>query len=66
VSLKVSGCCRHITVFRHHGPSTFTDPELEWRDDHHLLITYHARPGDLQHCEKLVGQVTIVCTCIPW
>lgn len=66
VSLKGSGCCRHTTVFWHFGPSAFSDPKLEWRDNHQLRITYHARPSDPQQCKKQVGQVTIICTCVPW
>jgi hypothetical protein len=66
VSLKDSGCCRHTTVFWHFGPSALSDPKLEWPDNHHLRITYHARPDDPQECEKQVGQVTIVCTSVPW
>lgn len=66
VTLKQTGCCRHITVFSHSGPSWFDDPKLEWHDSHHLQITYHARPGDPQHCENKVGEITITCTSLPW
>ncbi|MES2222961.1 MAG: hypothetical protein V4587_18570 [Acidobacteriota bacterium] len=66
VTLKHTGCCRHITVFSHNGPSWFDDPKLEWRDNHHLQITYHTRPGDPQHCENKVGEITVTCTSLPW
>jgi hypothetical protein len=66
VTLKHIGCCRHITVFSHSGPSWFDDPKLEWRDNHHLHITYHARLGDPQHCENKVGDITITCASLPW
>jgi hypothetical protein len=66
VTLKHPGCCRHITVFSHSGPSWFDDPKLEWRDNHHLQITYHARLGDPQHCQNKVGEITITCTSLPW
>jgi hypothetical protein len=66
VTLKHPGCCWHITVFSHNGPSWFDDVKVEWLDNRHLHITYHARPGDPQHCEGKVGEVMITCTSSPW
>ena len=66
VTLKHTGCCRHIAVFSHSGPSWFDDPKLEWLDNHNLHISYHARPGDPQHCEDKVGEVIITCASSPW
>lgn len=66
VSIRHSGCCRHTSVFWHAGPSDFDDPKIEWIDNHHLHITYHTRQGDPQHCEKQSGDISIVCTALPW
>lgn len=66
VALKRTGCCRHITVFWHAGPSSLDDVNIEWLDDRHLRLTYHARSGDPQHCEQRVGDVTIICTSLGW
>lgn len=66
VTLKHPGCCRHIRVFSHSGPSWFDDLKLEWRDNHHLQITYHSRLGDPQDCEEKVGAIAITCASLPW
>lgn len=64
VTLKRSGCCRHIPVFSHNGPSSFEDPQIEWVDNKHLRITFHTRPDDPQHCEQHVGDTVITCTAV--
>jgi hypothetical protein len=66
ISLKRTGCCRHIVVFWHNGPSWFDDAKIEWLDNRHLHLTYHARENDPQHCEHQVKDVTIVCTSLPF
>ncbi len=66
VTLKLAGCCRHSKVFAHGGPSEFNDPVVEWLDNRHLKITYHTRPGDSQHCQQRVGEVSIACVSLPW
>jgi hypothetical protein len=66
ISVKHTGCCRHIVVFWHAGPSWFDDPKIEWLANRHLRLTYHARPGDPQHCEQQVGDIAIACIFSPW
>ena len=66
VALKTTGCCRHTTVFWHGGPGSVDDVEIEWLDNHHLQLTYHARYGDSQHCERQVGDITVVCKSAGW
>jgi len=66
VTVQRTGCCRHLAVFSHAGPSWFDDPNVEWLDDQHLRISYHARPADPQHCESQIGDVRIVCLSHPW
>ena len=66
VRLKRLGSCRHTTVFWHAGPSWFDDMKVEWVDNRHLRLTYHARSGDPQHCEPQTGEVTVVCTASDW
>lgn len=65
VALKSSNCCRHTTVFWHSGPSSLEDVQIEWVDNEHLHLTYHARPTDPVGCEGKVGEFTIVCTSLP-
>ena len=66
VTLKKAGCCRHIPVFSHSGPSELNDMTVQWIDENHLHLTYHMRPGDLNHCEPIAEQINIVCTPLPW
>ena len=66
VDLKLTGCCRHTTVFWHGGPSTLDDVKIEWLDNRHLSLTYHARSSDQQHCEQRVREITIVCKSLGW
>jgi hypothetical protein len=66
VALKSSCCCRHTTVFWHGGPSSLDDVQVEWVDNEHLHLSYHARSTDAMHCEQKVGEVTIVCTSLGW
>lgn len=66
VIMKRADCCRHTAVFWHAGPSFFDDPKIEWLDNHHLSITYRTRPGDLQHCERQMGDIAILCVPVPW
>jgi hypothetical protein len=40
--------------------------KIEWLDNRHLSLTYHARPGDKQHCEPQVGEISIACTSLGW
>jgi hypothetical protein len=61
VALKRPGSCGHAPVFWHAGPSSLDDTKIEWLDDHHLSLTYHARSGDRQHCEQRSGEVTVIC-----
>ncbi len=62
VTLKRSGCCQHDPVFWHAGPSWFDDVQIEWLDNRHLHLTYHARRGDAQHCQERVGDTNILCS----
>jgi hypothetical protein len=64
VTLKQPGCCRHVKVFWHMGPTTLDDTKVRWLDRQHLRITYHARTGDPAHCEQRVGEVSITCTAL--
>src|SRR6266480_3396309 len=66
VTLKSPGCCRHVVIFLLAGSSWFDDVRIEWVDDHHLQLTYHARSSDQQHCEQRVGEINIVCTSLEW
>jgi hypothetical protein len=66
VALKPTGCCQHVTVFWHGGPSSLDDVNVEWLDNRHLRLRYHARSDDQQHCEQRVGDVTIVCESLGW
>lgn len=66
VRLKRTGCCRHIGVFWHAGPSWFDDPKIEWLDNRHLRITYHTRTDDPQHCEQQAGDIAVACIASPW
>jgi hypothetical protein len=66
ITLKATGCCRHVPVFWHAGPSYLDDVNMKWQDNRHLRLTYHARSGDPQHCEQRVGEVTIVCISLGW
>jgi hypothetical protein len=65
ITLKRSGCCQHTVVFWHQGPSWFDDPKIDWLDNQHLRISYHARLNDPQHCEHQLEDITIVCTSMP-
>lgn len=66
VTLKRRAECRHVQVFWLAGPSSFDDAKLEWLDNQHLRISYHARPGDRQHCESQLGEIKISCSSQPW
>ena len=66
VRLKRTGCCRHVVVFWHSGPSEFDDPKIEWLDNRHLRITYHTRRDDPQHCEQKMGDIAVACISSPW
>ncbi len=66
VALKAPCCCPHTTVFRHDGPSSIDDVQVEWVDTRHLHLTYHARSSDYVQCEPRFGEVTIVCTSLGW
>jgi len=66
VDLKTPDSCRHIAVFWHAGPSFLDDVKMDWLDNRHLRLTYHARSGDPQHCEQRAGEVTVVCTSLGW
>ena len=66
VTLKSQCCCRHTRVFWHGGPSSLDDVQVEWVDNEHLHLSYHARPTDAMHCEQRVGEVTVVCTSLEW
>jgi hypothetical protein len=66
VTLKRAGCCRHIRVFWHAGPSTFHDPKVDWPDNRHLRIVYHARVGDADQCESHLADIAIVCKAEDW
>ena len=66
MTLKQTGCCRHMRVFWNSGPSSFSDPRVEWQDDRHLLLTYHARPADPSHCEHQLQAVVITCIPLSW
>jgi len=66
VALKTLGCCRHTTIFWHAGPSSVADVKIEWLDHRHLQLTYHVRSGDPQHCEKQLGDISMVCTPLGW
>jgi hypothetical protein len=64
ITLKKAGCCRHVPIFSHNGPSSFDDPQVEWMDNKHLHITFHTRPDDPQHCEQHVESTFITCTAL--
>ena len=66
VALKSPSCCRHTRVFSHAGPSSLEDVQIEWVDNEHLHLSYHARPADPVGCKGKVGEVTIVCTSLGW
>ncbi len=66
VTLKRKGCCQHNGVFWHGAPSTFDDPKVDWLDTRHLRIVYHARVGDLDHCESHLADIAIVCKAESW
>jgi hypothetical protein len=66
VAVKLTDCCRHVTVFWHSGPSSVEDVNAEWLDNRHLRLTYHARSSDQQHCEQRLGDITIVCESLGW
>jgi hypothetical protein len=66
VTLKRDGCCRHIVVFWHGGPSSFDDPRVDWLDNRHLRIEYHARGGDSDHCEGALADIAITCIAESW
>jgi len=66
VLLKSRNGCRHVRVLSHAGPSWFDDPKIEWIDDHHLHLTYHARRDDPQRCERQVDDVVVNCSASPW
>jgi len=66
VALKSPSCCRHTRVFWHGGPSSLEDVQIDWVDNEHLHLKYHARPTDPVHCEQKDGKVTIVCTSLGW
>jgi hypothetical protein len=40
--------------------------KVEWLDNRHLSLAYHARSGDQQHCEQRLGEITIVCKSLGW
>lgn len=62
VAVRSTSSCRHKTVFWHHGPSDPEDVQIDWVDNKHLHLSYHARPDDPVHCEPSLGEVMIVCT----
>jgi hypothetical protein len=64
-TLKRTGCCRHTVIFWHQGPSWFDDPKIDWLDNQHLRISYHARQDDPQHCEHQLEDITIACMSMP-
>jgi hypothetical protein len=66
VALKTPSSCRHTAIFWHDGPSSLEDVQVDWIDNEHLQLKYHARPTDPVHCEQKVGQVAIVCTSLRW
>ena len=66
ITLKQTGCCRHVPIFWHSGPSSFDDPQFDWQDAQHLHLTYHVRPADPSHCEHQLGTTVITCTSLPW
>ncbi len=66
VTLKKEGCCQHVPIFWHSGPSWFDDVKIEWLDETHLRLTYHVREGDPQHCEQRVRDTMVLCTSLPW
>jgi|HubBroStandDraft_6_1064221.scaffolds.fasta_scaffold260381_1 hypothetical protein len=66
VTLKHPGQCRHVRVFWLEGSSFFDDVKLEWLDNRHLQISYHARRDDPQHCENQIGEISISCLSQTW
>jgi hypothetical protein len=66
VTLKSPSCCRHTLIFWHAGPSFTEDVKVDWVDNQHLHLTYHARSTDPVHCEQRVGEITIDCTTLGW
>jgi hypothetical protein len=65
ITLMRTGCCRHTVIFWRQGPSWFDDPKIDWLDNQHLRISYHARQDDPQHCEHQLEDITIACTSMP-
>jgi hypothetical protein len=61
VTLKQPGCCRHVRVFWHRGPTSLDLTKVRWIDSRHLQIRYYARAGDPEFCEPQVRQVSITC-----
>lgn len=67
VTLKRNGCCQNVTVFSHFGTSGVDDPKVEWLDNRHLRIAYHARLSDgADKCETHLVDITIVCQAEIW
>ena len=66
VTLKRNGCCEHVGVFWHAGPSDVDDPKIDWLDNRHLRIVYHTRISDADRCEAHLADITIVCKAESW
>ena len=62
VALTKSGFCKHFTAYEYDGPSNLRSTTLNWLDDAHLQIQYHADPNRYQHCETRVADINITCT----
>jgi len=65
ITLKRAGCCQHNVVFWHQGPSWFDDPKMDWLDNQHLKISYHARVADRQYCDHQVKDIIVDCESLP-
>jgi hypothetical protein len=66
VLLKENDCCRHRQVFWYAGPGYFDSTQMQWTDNNHLQISYHARPSDPVHCEQISEKIVITCTRLQW
>lgn len=66
VLLKKNDCCRHRQVFWYMGPGYFNSTQIQWLDNNHLQISYHARPSDPVHCDQISENIVITCTRLQW
>jgi hypothetical protein len=61
VRIKSKSCCKHFTAYEYAGPSDITETKMTWIDDSHLQIEYYSDPERMQHCQKQVADVLIIC-----